>query len=511
MACNNRKVLLMILDGYGVCKEVKGNAVLNAKTPYLDHLQSAEFPHTLLAASGQAVGLPEGQIGNSEVGHLNIGAGRIIYTGLSLINKAISDHTFYENLALNQAVAHTKKHDSKLHVMGLVSHGGVHSLLNHIVATLKLAHQASVRTVLHIFGDGRDVPPESLLHDLEQLLPTLKELNVTIGMISGRYYAMDRDQRWERIDLAYDALLHGAQITFNDPIQYIKESYAKKESDEFIKPATNAVTDLQTITLQDHDAVVFANFRPDRARQFSHYIYGSNYYQVQPKMRRNDLFFVTMMQYEGIVPSAVAFPPETFKNTLGEVIANAGLKQLRISETEKYAHVTFFFDGGKEVDYPNETKNLIPSNRSVPTYDLVPEMSCKEITDALLPTLGKYELTVLNYANPDMVGHTGKYLPAVQALEMLDVQIGRVIDACIQNNVTLFFTADHGNAEVMLDDKNEPVTKHSTNPVPFTCTDKNIKLLDGGKLANVAPTILDYMEIEIPKEMDEKSILLKNN
>ncbi|WP_027119399.1 2,3-bisphosphoglycerate-independent phosphoglycerate mutase [[Mycoplasma] testudinis] len=509
MAYNKKKVLLMILDGYGVSKVKEGNAVLNAKTPNLNKLQSKTYPNVLVEASGEAVGLPKGQIGNSEVGHLNIGAGRIIYTGLSLINKAIADGSFKKNVALNQAVAHAKKNKTKFHVMGLVSHGGVHSLLDHIIATLKLASEAGVKTVLHIFGDGRDVPPETLLTDVKKLMPTLKKLNVTVGVIAGRYYAMDRDKRWDRIDLAYETLLNGTGPKFKDPVEYIKQSYANKEADEFLKPAINGNVPLKDVTIQDKDAVVFANFRPDRARQLSHYIFGSKYYDSNPKLRRKNLFFVTMMQYEGIEPSNVAFPPEMFKNTLGEVVANLGLSQLRIAETEKYAHVTFFFDGGKEVEYKKEKKILVPSNRSVATYDLAPEMSCKGITDELLPTLGKFDITILNFANPDMVGHTGKYEPAVKALEALDVQVGRIIEACEKNKVTLFFTADHGNAEVMKDKDGKPVTKHSVNPVPFSCTDKTVKIATGGKLGNVATTILDYMGIVTPKEMDEKSLLLK--
>lgn len=505
---NSKKVLLMILDGYGISKNKKGNAVLNAKTPNLNNLQK-NYPSIFIKASGEAVGLPKGQIGNSEVGHLNIGSGRIIYTGLSLINKSISDGSFVKNKAILQAINYAKKNNSKFHVLGLFSHGGVHSLLNHILETLKLANKNKVKTVLHIFGDGRDVPPQSILKDLKKELKLLKQLNVTIGTISGRYYAMDRDQRWDRIDLAYQAMINGVGNKFDDPLEYIQSEYNKKINDEFLVPAVNSAKPLKDVTIQDNDAVLFANFRPDRARQLSHYIFKSNYYKENPKLRRKKVFFVTMMQYEGINPSAIAYPPENYKNTLGEVLSKNKLKQLRIAETEKYAHVTFFFDGGKEINYPFEDKLLIPSKKTVATYDLAPEMSCKEITDKLIDTLGQYYVTVLNYANPDMVGHTGNYQATVKALEALDIQIGRLIKSCLEKSVTIFFTADHGNAEEMLDAKNKPVTKHTTNPVPFVCTDKTIKLKSSGILSNVAPTILDYLEVKIPKEMNELSLLKK--
>lgn len=505
---NSKKVLLMILDGYGISKNKKGNAVLNAKTPNLNDLQK-KYPSILIKASGEAVGLPKGQIGNSEVGHLNIGAGRIIYTGLSLINKSISDGSFVKNKAILQAINYAKKNNSKFHVLGLFSHGGVHSLLNHILETLKLASKSKVKTVLHIFGDGRDVPPQSILKDLKKETKLLKELNITIGTISGRYYAMDRDQRWDRINLAYEAMTSGSENKFSDPIDYIQNQYDKKINDEFLVPAINGNKPLKDVTIQDNDSVLFANFRPDRARQLSHYIFKSSYYKENPKLRRKKLFFVTMMQYEGISPSAIAYPPESYKNTLGEVLSKNKVKQLRIAETEKYAHVTFFFDGGKEVDYPFEDKLLIPSKKTVATYDLAPEMSCKEITDKLIDTLGNYDVTILNYANPDMVGHTGNYKATVKALEDLDLQIGRLVKSCLEKNVTIFFTADHGNAEEMLDAKNKPVTKHTTNPVPFVCTDKKIKFKTSGILSNVAPTILDYLEIKIPKEMNELSLLKK--
>ncbi|WP_033160255.1 2,3-bisphosphoglycerate-independent phosphoglycerate mutase [Mycoplasmoides alvi] len=503
-----KQVLLMILDGYGISKNKTGNAVMNAKTPYLDQLQS-KYPHIEIKASGTAVGLPKGQIGNSEVGHLHIGAGRVIYTGLSLINKSIMDKTFEQNKALLNAIKHAKTNKSKFHVMGLFSTGGVHSSLNHILAILNVAHKHKVKTVLHIFGDGRDVRPQRILLDLKKTLPNFKKMDVTIGTISGRYYAMDRDQRWERINKYYLALVEGKANKFKDPILYIKEQYSKKNYDEFLEPAVNISKPIEAVTLQDNDAVFFANFRPDRARQLSHFIFKSKYYKEQPKLRRKNIYFLTMMQYEGIKPSAIAFPQINYKNTLGEVIAKQKRKQLRIAETEKYAHVTFFFDGGKEVNYPLEKKILIPSNKLVKTYDLAPEMSCKLITDKLINEIGKYDLIVLNYANPDMVGHTGNYEATIKALEKLDLEIGRLIKICEKNNVTLFFTADHGNAEAMIDENKKPITKHTANMVPFACTDTKIKFIfnKNSSLANVAPTILDYLGIKTPKEMSEKSLI----
>ncbi len=507
-----RPVLLMILDGYGISEATRGNAVRNASTPNLDALQT-QCPCVALRASGEAVGLPEGQIGNSEVGHLHIGAGRVVPTGLSLINKAVADRSIAKNPALLGALRHARENGSKFHVMGLFSHGGVHSSLEHIVALLEAASANGARAVLHVFGDGRDVPPQTILDDLRETLPKLRALNAKIGVISGRYYAMDRDRRWDRIDLAYAALTEAKGNRFTDPLRYVQDQYDKGIDDEFLEPAVNALEDPSAVTIQDGDAVFFANFRPDRARQMSHYVYGSDYYDAIPPLRRKNLYYVTMMQYEGIEPTAVAFPPTAQANTMGEAVAKAGLSQLRIAETEKYAHVTFFFDGGKETQYPNETKILVPSNKKVATYDLAPEMACEAITDRLVEQIGKHDLVVLNYANPDMVGHTGKYGPTVRALEFLDGQIGRVVETCARRGVTLFLTADHGNAEEMEDDRGEPVTKHTKNPVPFACTDRTIALDADpfASLANVAPTVLEYMGVRVPPEMTEKSLLRRGH
>lgn len=502
-----KKVLLMILDGYGISSTTHGNAVKNAKTPHLDNLMNNN-PTIMLQASGEAVGLPKNQIGNSEVGHLNIGAGRIIYTGLSLINKEIENKKFFTNQALLNAIDHAKKNNSKLHILGLVSNGGVHSHINHIYAIMELADQHNVPTILHIFGDGRDVQPTQLLADLDQLIKKAEATKTKIGTISGRFYAMDRDQRWDRIDLAYNNLLSNTGKSFADLKTYVKDSYQQNITDEFIVPAYNNNYKSDEITIQDNDSVVFANFRPDRARQLSHYIFGSNYYDHHPQLRRKNLYFVIMMQYEGINPSAICYPPKIEKNTLGEVLKNANKKQLRIAETEKYAHVTFFFDGGVEVEYQNEDKILVPSRKDVKTYDLAPEMSAAAIVDQLLKVYTKYDLTVLNFANPDMVGHTGNYEATLKGLEALDHEIGRLLADAKKNNITVFFTADHGNAEEMIDENNQKVTKHTTNVVPFSITDPNVKFTKKeGILANVAPTILKYLEIQIPEEMDQEPLI----
>lgn len=506
----HKKVLLAILDGYGISNAIYGNAVQNANTPMLDELINS-YPCVLLDASGEAVGLPMGQIGNSEVGHLNIGAGRVVYTGLSLINQHIKDRSFFANKAFLKTIEHVEKNHSKIHLIGLFSNGGVHSHNEHLLALIELFSKHA-KVVLHLFGDGRDVAPCSLKQDLEKLMIFLKNYpNVVIGTIGGRYYGMDRDERWDREMIAYKALLGVSKNKFNDPIGYIETQYQNQITDEFIYPAINANLNSDQFALNNNDGVIFFNFRPDRARQMSHLIFNSNYYNYQPELKRKEnLFFVTMMNYEGIVPSEFAFPPQTIKNSLGEVIANNNLKQLRIAETEKYAHVTFFFDGGFEVNLSNETKTLIPSLK-VATYDLAPEMSCKAITDALLEKLNNFDFTVLNFANPDMVGHTGNYQACIKALEALDVQIKRIVDFCKANQITMFLTADHGNAEVMIDNNNNPVTKHTINPVPFVCTDKNVNFNQTGILANIAPTILEYLNLSKPKEMTAKSLLKNNN
>ena len=502
-----RKAILVILDGMGYSTSKHGNAVCMAKTPNLDLLYK-KYPHNLIEASGTAVGLPKGQMGNSEVGHLNIGAGRIVYTGLSLINNAIETKKFFKNDAFLGAFKYVKSKQSKLHLMGLISHGGVHSSYEHVIALLKMCYINKVEPIVHIFTDGRDVDPKAFLKDLEDFEKQCKKYNAKIATISGRYYAMDRDKRWDRTELAYDNIIGLGKTSFKSLKYYVKKSYEMGVTDEFIKPAYNANYDIDDIKLSNNDGVIFMNFRPDRARQLVQTIYGSKYYDFKPKHKLKNIYMVIMAQYEGIVPTAIAFPPTNLINVLGAVIEKNKLTQLRIAETEKYAHVTFFFDGGKEINYKKEKKILVPSPK-VATYDLKPEMSANEITKKLLPCIGKFDLIVVNYANCDMVGHTGKLKATIKAVETVDKQIGELYKACLKHHVTMFITADHGNAEEMLTKDNKPVTKHTTNKVIFTVTDSKYKVLPNGKLSNIAPSILSYMGIKIPKEMNEKVIVCK--
>ncbi len=499
----------MILDGIGYTQNHHGNALYLAKTTTLDKLYQ-DYPHTLINASEEYVGLPHNQMGNSEAGHLNIGAGRIVYTGLSLINKTIQDHTFEKNKGLLSAIEYVKKYHSKLHIMGLVSHGGVHSDYNHIIHLLKLCKQHNIEPVVHIFTDGRDVDPHSFIKDINDFELNCKLNKAKIASISGRYYAMDRDQRWERTSLAYDTIIGYPKNTFSNLKDYVNESYAKQLSDEFILPALNKNYPIEEIKLSNNDAVIFANFRPDRARQMCHCIFGSNYYDYQPQHKLQNIYLVTLTKYEGIDASHIAFDSMELPNTLGEVLSKNNLKQLRIAETEKYAHVTFFLDGGKEINYPNEKKILVPSPK-VATYDLKPEMSAKIVCQKLLETIGNYDVTILNFANGDMVGHTGNLQATIKAIEYLDQLIGEIYQKAIKNNVTLFITADHGNAEEMLTKDNKPITKHTTNKVGLIVTDRNIKLNENGKLSNIATTILDYIGINIPKEMDQPSLIKHKN
>lgn len=504
-----KKVLLVILDGVGYSEQINGNAVYLANMPNYDRLMSI-YPHELIKTSGKDVGLPGDQMGNSEVGHLNIGAGRIVYTGLSLINKAIEDGVYAENVAFNNAFNYALKHQSKLHIIGLVSHGGVHSSYEHITELIKVAHSKSLEPIVHIFTDGRDVDTKAFLTDLDDFAKVCDANSAKIGSIAGRYYAMDRDQRWERTEESYNVLIGNSKSNFKDLKQYVIDSYAKGVTDEFIVPALNGNYDKKTICINDNDAIIFANFRPDRARQLTHCLIGSSYYSFKPTVRLNNLYMVTMSQYEGMNPNDVAYPPMKLNNVLGEVIEKNSLTQLRISETEKYAHITFFMDGGREIDFNNEKKILIPSPK-VATYDLKPSMSANEITDQLLNTIGQFDLTICNYANGDMVGHTGNLQATIKAMESLDVQIGRLYEKCRQKGVTMFIIADHGNAECMLNADNKLVTKHTTNPVWFILTDDNYEIAKGGKLANIAPSILQYMNISIPSEMTEKSIIINKN
>ena len=506
-----KPTVLLILDGYGERKEKEGNAIALAKTPVMDRLKK-EFPYVEGQASGLFVGLPDGQMGNSEVGHMNMGAGRIVYQELTRITKSIQDGDFFENKALKAAVEHCKKEDSALHFMGLVSSGGVHSHIEHIYGLLELAKRAGLKKVyLHAFLDGRDTPPDSGKSFLLAVEKKMQELGVgEIATISGRYYAMDRDKNYDRVEKAYRAMVDGTGEKASSVEESIDASYAKKIYDEFVLP-TVIEKDGAVHTVSDGDAMIFFNFRPDRAREICHAFCDDDFSFFERGARKN-IFFVCFTDYDPTIPNKhVAFEKEEIHNTLGEVVSNLGKNQLRIAETEKYAHVTFFFNGGKEEPYENEDRILVPSPKEVPTYDLKPEMSCYTVTEKLTEAIhsGKYDLVVANFANPDMVGHTGVLPAAIKAIEVVDECMGKVVDAVESMHGNLFILADHGNADIMIDEKTgEPYTAHTTNPVPFILvSEEKHKLREGGCLADVAPTLLELMGIPQPKEMTGKSLL----
>ena len=508
-----KPTVLLILDGYGERKEKEGNAIALAKTPVMDRLKK-EFPYVEGQASGLFVGLPDGQMGNSEVGHMNMGAGRIVYQELTRITKSIQDGDFFENKALKAAVEHCKKEDSALHFMGLVSSGGVHSHIEHIYGLLELAKRAGLKKVyLHAFLDGRDTPPDSGKSFLLAVEKKMHELGVgEIATISGRYYAMDRDKNYDRVEKAYRAMVDGTGEKASSVEEAIDASYAKKVYDEFVLP-TVIEKDGVVHTVSDGDAMIFFNFRPDRAREICHAFCDDDFSFFERGARKN-IFFVCFTDYDPTIPNKhVAFEKEEIHNTLGEVVSNLGKNQLRIAETEKYAHVTFFFNGGKEEPYENEDRILVPSPKEVPTYDLKPEMSCYTVTEKLTEAIhsGKYDLVVANFANPDMVGHTGVLPAAIKAIEVVDECMGKVVDAVESMHGNLFILADHGNADIMIDEKTgEPYTAHTTNPVPFILvSEEKHKLREGGCLADVAPTLLELMGIPQPKEMTGKSLLEK--
>lgn len=505
---NKKPVMLMILDGFGLTDREDGNAIKAANKPNFDKLYSS-YPHTELGASGLSVGLPEGQMGNSEVGHLNIGAGRIIYQALTRITKSISDGDFFENKALNKALDDALKNDSTLHLMGLLSPGGVHSHTDHLKGILQLAKKKGVQKVyLHAFLDGRDVPPSSAKEYIEDIESYMKELGAgKIATISGRYYAMDRDKRWERVQLAYNTLVLGKGEEAGTALEAVEKSYNDNKTDEFVLPTV--IEKNSEARIKSKDSVIFFNFRPDRAREITRAINDKVFDGFSRETL--DLTFVTMTQYDVTLEGVeVAFQNETYKNTLGEYVSNFGKNQLRIAETEKYAHVTFFFNGGVEEENKNEDRALIPSPK-VATYDLQPEMSAYKVTDELLKRLDedKYDMIILNFANPDMVGHTGVFEAAKKAIEAVDVCLGKVVDKILGKDGTVFITADHGNAEQMIDySTGKPMTAHTTDPVPFLYVASDAKpLRDSGILADIAPTMLQVMGLEVPKEMTGKSLI----
>lgn len=514
MLKKGRPLLLMILDGWGHSTEKEGNAVLKAHTPNIRALE-AKYPTTLLKASGIAVGLPEGQMGNSEVGHLNIGAGRVVYQELTRIFKAIENGDFFENEVLLKAMRRLVGTDRALHLIGLLSDGGVHSHLSHLYALLEMADQVGVENIfVHPILDGRDVLPQSAkeyIRDLEDKLKTIGK--GAIATVSGRYYAMDRDKRWERVEKAYRAYVQGADLMAGSALAAIENSYNNKIFDEFVDPTSIVDGEGAPLaTVKDGDSVIFFNFRADRAREMT-MAFINEEFSAFKRESHPKTYFVSLTQYDATFNCPVAFPPQNLENTLAEVLAKEGLNQFRIAETEKYAHVTFFFNGGVEEPVKGEDRCLIPSPE-VPTYNLQPEMSAYQITESLLKTLKtkSYEVVILNFANADMVGHTGFFEATVKALEAVDECLGEIVREVQQLEGTVIITADHGNAESMIDkETNSPLTSHTTNKVPFILVDnvyKNRRLRVDGALCDIAPTILDLMGIEIPKEMTGKSLLI---
>ena len=498
---------LIIMDGFGLREEEKGNAIQNARTPNLDRI-FANCPGCKLSASGLDVGLPEGQMGNSEVGHTNIGAGRVVFQDLPRITKSIADGDFFTNPAYCHAMDACKENGTSLHLMGLLSDGGVHSHLSHLFALLKMAKERGLEKVyIHAFLDGRDVSPTSGVDFVSETVEKCREIGVgKIATVMGRYYAMDRDKRWDRVEQAYDAMVYGESAHFNPvPVAAVKDSYAAGITDEFVEPV---VCDAEG-TISDNDSVIFFNFRPDRAREITRTLVDPDFdgftRQTFP------LTFVCNTEYDATMPNVeVAFPRVSVRNGLGEYLSQMGMTQLRIAETEKYAHVTFFFNGGSETVFPGEDRVLVPSPK-VATYDLQPEMSAPEVTAKCVERIesGAYDVIILNFANCDMVGHTGVYDAAVKAVETVDTCVGKVVDATLKMGGIAMITADHGNAEQMAEPDGSPMTAHTTNPVPFILCGAGSELRSGGRLADIAPTILDVMGLACPEEMDGKSLIIK--
>jgi 2,3-bisphosphoglycerate-independent phosphoglycerate mutase len=508
-----KPVCLIILDGWGLSEKVEGNAVRIGKTPNIDSYYKV-YPNTSLKPSGEAVGLPEGQMGNSEVGHLNIGAGRVVYQEFTRINKGIKDGSFFKNEVLNKAIGNVSKNKSSLHLMGLISDGGVHSHIRHLEALVDLAVKNGVEDLyIHAFLDGRDVPPRSAVPFLKQVDDYLKKKGSgEIATVSGRYYSMDRDNRWERTKKSYDKLVYRKGERFKTAGGVVEASYDNDVDDEFVIPALVECRNEEKAKVKSKDSVIFFNFRPDRARQLTRSFISSDFDKFDRGENPPDVYFVCMTQYDKTFDTPVAFSPQIIKNTLGEVISKNNLRQLRIAETEKYAHVTFFFNGGIEKSYKGEDRLLIPSPK-VATYDLKPEMSAFEVTDAIIERIRsrKYDVIILNYANPDMVGHTGHIDAAIKAVEAVDKCLGRVVDELKKTGGLALVTADHGNAEEMYDSKKgKVITAHSTNPVPFIICDPEIRLKKGNgdfKLSDIAPTILDILGITKPEEMTGMSLI----
>lgn len=512
MASAKEPLLLVILDGWGLSSRVEGNAIARANTPNFKSFL-ADYPHTTLICSGEDVGLPEGQMGNSEVGHLNIGAGRVVYQELTRITRSIREGSFFKNEVLLEAFSHAKKNNKALHCMGLLSDGGVHSHISHLLALLDMAAKENMRNVfVHAFLDGRDVPPASAREYFEPLGRKFRELGFgAVATVMGRYYAMDRDRRWDRTERAYKAMVYGEGIKAGTPLEAVDLGYGRGETDEFIQP-TVLVKDAggQVARIEEGDAVIFFNFRPDRARQITRAFVEEEFTGFDRGQRRPKVHFTCMTLYDKTFNAPVAFKPQLLHNTLGEVLAGNGISQLRLAETEKYAHVTFFFNGGIEEPNPLEERILIPSPR-VATYDQKPEMSAIEVTDKLLEqlSLDKFKVIIMNYANPDMVAHTGDQAAAIKAIETVDQCLGKLVRAALEKDGTVLITADHGNADEMESEEGHTLTAHSTNPVPFILIRRDTAgmILRKGRLEDIAPTILQLLGLAKPEEMTGTSLI----
>lgn len=512
---DKKTTVLMILDGFGINDKTEGNAVKQAKTPVIDGLME-KYGWVKGYASGLAVGLPDGQMGNSEVGHLNMGAGRIIYQDLTKITKSIEDGDFFENTALMDAMNNCKEHNSALHLYGLLSPGGVHSHIEHVYALLKMAKMNGLEKVyVDCFLDGRDTPPASARGYIAELEAKMREIGVgKVAVISGRYYAMDRDNRWDRVEKAYDALVMGKGNTADSADECMAKSYEAEVFDEFVIPTVILENGKPTATIQENDSIIFFNFRPDRAREITRAFCDVDFKGFERPKGYFPVKYVCFTDYDATIENKeVAFKKESIDNTLGEYISSLGMTQARIAETEKYAHVTFFFNGGIEAPYKNEDRYLVPSPK-VATYDLQPEMSAPQVADKLVEAIEsrKYDMIIINFANPDMVGHTGVMEAAVKAVETVDTCVGRAVDALMKVDGQMFICADHGNSDQLIDyATGKPFTAHTTNPVPFILVNchKAKGLMEGGKLCDIAPTLLDMMDIEQPKEMTGHSLLVK--
>jgi 2,3-bisphosphoglycerate-independent phosphoglycerate mutase len=510
---SRRPIMLCILDGWGIAPPGEGNAIFQARTPFQDKLFKA-YPSTRLATSGEAVGLPEGIMGNSEVGHLNIGAGRVVYQEITRINRAIRSGEFFDNKTFGQVISKVKKNNSSLHIMGLVSDGGVHSYMDHIFALIELAKRTDLYNIyVHCFTDGRDTPPHSGIDYIRTLQGELSRQGIgKIATVCGRFYAMDRDKRWNRVEKAYKMLASGTGIPAPDPITAVSSAYERGETDEFIEPTI--ITDTSgnpTAIVRDQDGIIFFNFRADRARELSRAFIEPNFdgFPANPRPQLAD--YVSMTLYDEHFTFPVAFPPEHLVNIFGEILSKAKLRQLRIAETEKYAHVTYFFNGGEETPFPLEDRCLIPSPKEVRTYDQKPQMSAYEVTDEVIKRIDsdRYDVIILNFANLDMVGHTGVLSAAVKACETVDECIAGIVPTVLKRGGIALITADHGNAEQIMQKDGSPHTAHTLNPVPFILVDdtRTEAKLSEGALCDIAPTMLHLMEIPQPKEMTGRSLL----